>query len=324
MKMPVTGTQWGEYTLYTIKNSLGAYAAVSDLGALVRSIVVPDRKGRLYDVTAGYDTPEEYLENDGYFGAFVGRYANRIAGAAFTLGGREYRITANEGRNTLHGGVGLSHSRFETLSVGESSVTFGNSSPDGSDGFPGRLDIRVTYSFSEDNELSIEYEAETDADTPVNLTNYSYFNLSDSGDILSHELMINALGYLPVDNELIPTGEIRPVEGTEFDFRKMREIKNGHYDHCFVLEDGVCARLYDRVSGREMTVATDMPGVQFYAGGAITRRRGKNGAVYGKNSALCLETQMFPDSPNRPEFPNTVLKAGEKYHSKTKYKFTVR
>lgn len=322
--MSVTKTNWGDHELYTIGDARGAHVTVSDLGALIQSIVVPDRNGVLADVVAGYNTPEEYIENDGYFGAFVGRYANRIAGASFSLNGREYGITANEGGNTLHGGKGLSNSRFDMICAGESSVTFGIVSPDGSDGFPGRLDISVTYSFSEDNELKITYDASTDADTPVNLTNHSYFNLAGSGDILSHELMINAPSYLPVDDELIPTGEIRPVEGTEFDFRKMRRIENGYYDHCFVLAGGICARLYDAASGREMTVTTDMPGVQFYAGGATTHRRGKNGAVYDKNSALCLETQMFPDSPNRPSFPNTVLKAGEKYHSETKYRFTVK
>lgn len=322
--MPVIKSTFGEYELYTIKNSSGAYVRIASLGAAVQSIVIPNRNGVPTDVVLGYDTPGEYLRNDGYFGAFVGRYANRISNASFVLNGREYKISANEGKNTLHGGNGLSKRRFTEIAVGERALTLGISDPDGGDGFPGKVDIRVTYEFSGDNELSISYEAVSDADTYLNLTNHSYFNLSGRGDILDHELMINADGYLPVDEELIPTGEVRAVPGTEFDFRKTRRIENGFYDHCFVLNGSEpCARLVSRESGIAMTLATDMPAVQFYAGGATGLRLGKGGAVYGKNSGLCLETQYYPDSPNHPEFPSALLRAGEKYYSKTSYKFSI-
>lgn len=322
--MPVTKSTFGEYELYTIKNSSGAYVRIASLGAAVQSIVVPNRNGVPTDVALGYDTPDEYLSNDGYFGAFVGRYANRISNASFVLNGREYKISANEGKNTLHGGNGLSKRRFTEIAVGENALTLGISDPNGGDGFPGKVDVRVTYEFFENNELSISYEATSDADTYLNLTNHSYFNLSGRGDILDHELLINADGYLPVDEELIPTGEVRAVSGAEFDFRKMRRIENGFYDHCFVLSGNEpCARLVSKESGIAMTLATDMPAVQFYAGGATGLRLGKSGAIYGKNSGLCLETQYYPDSPNHPEFPSALLRAGEKYYSKTSYKFSI-
>ena len=321
--MMIRKNAFGEYDIYTIENASGAHVRILSLGATVQSITVPNKMGGLTDVVLGYDTPEEYLRNDGYFGAFVGRYANRIANASFTLGGRKYKLTANEGKNTLHGGVGLSKRSFELISAEDNRLTLGITDPDGSDGFPGRVSIRVTYTFSDDNELVICYEAVSDADTYLNLTNHSYFNLSGRGDILGHELMINADSYLPVDGELIPTGEVRAVEGTDFDFRTMREVKNGFYDHCFVLCGTPCARLYSPESGIMLTVETDMPAVQFYAGGATGVRLGKSGAVYGKNSALCLETQYYPDSPNRPDFPSPLLRKGERYISKTRYRFSV-
>lgn len=322
--MAMEKSTFGDYEMYTIKNPSGAYVRIASLGAAVQSIVVPNRNGVPTDVALGYDTPGEYLRNDGYFGAFVGRYANRISNASFVLNGREYKISANEGKNTLHGGNGLSKRRFTEIAVGENALTLGISDPDGGDGFPGKVDVRVTYEFSENNELSISYEATSDADTYLNLTNHSYFNLSGRGDILDHELLINADGYLPVDEELIPTGEVCAVSGAEFDFRKMRRIENGFYDHCFVLSGNEpCARLVSRESGIAMTLATDMPAVQFYAGGATGLRLGKGGAVYGKNSGLCLETQYYPDSPNHPEFPSALLRAGEKYYSKTSYKFSI-
>ncbi len=322
--MPLRKNTFGEYDIFTIENASGAHVRVTSLGAAVQSIMVPNKRKELTDVVLGYDTPAEYLSHDGYFGAFVGRYANRIANAAFTLGGREYKLTANEGKNTLHGGVGLSKRRFDFVSAGENSITLAITDHDGGDGFPGEVNIRVTYAFSDDNELSICYEAVSDADTYLNLTNHCYFNLSGKGDILGHELMINAESYLPVDDELIPTGEVCPVTDTDFDFRTMREVKNGYYDHCFVLGGTPCARLYSPESGIAMTVTTDMPAVQFYAGGATGVRLGKNGTVYGKNSALCLETQYYPDSPNRPAFPSPLLRKGEKYFSKTSYKFYVK
>ncbi len=321
--MSIRKNTFGEYDIFTLENASGAYVRILSLGATLQSIAVPNKRGELTDVVLGYDTPSEYLRNDGYFGAFVGRYANRIENASFALDGRKYKLTANEGKNTLHGGDGLSKRRFELISVENGSLTLGITDPDGGDGFPGKVNIRVTYAFSDDNELSICYEAASDADTYLNLTNHSYFNLSGRGDILGHELMINAECYLPVDAGLIPTGEVCPVEGTDFDFRTMREVKNGFYDHCFILCGTPCARLYSTESGIMMTVTTDMPAVQFYAGGAIGVRLGKRGAVCGKNSALCLETQYYPDSPNRPDFPSPLLRKGEMYASKTSYKFSV-
>ena len=319
--MSVEKLCFGAYTLYKIKNAAGASASIIDLGAAVQSIIVPDKNGVLGDVVLGYDTPQEYLDNDGYFGASVGRYANRIAGAGFDLNGTHYSITANEGANTLHGGVGFSKRRFDVTSVSDNSVRFELFDPDGGDGFPGNVTVSVEYEFTEDNKLVISYTARSDKDTVLNLTNHSYFNLAGSGDILSHELMINADSYLPVDDELIPTGEVRPVDGTPFDFRTRREVKNGFYDHCFVPNGEKSAELYEPECGRIMRVMTDMPAVQFYAGGATGTRNGKNGAVYGKNSALCLETQFYPDAPNRPDFPTTVLTANEIYSHRTVYEF---
>ena len=237
--MAIRKNAFGEYDIFTIENASGAYVRIITLGAAVQSIAVPDKKGELTDVVLGYDTPAEYLRQDGYFGALVGRYANRIANASFTLDGREYRLTANEGKNTLHGGAGLSRRRFEFISAENNSLTLGITDPDGGDGFPGEVNIRVTYAFSDDNVLSICYEAVSDADTYLSLTNHSYFNLSGKGDILGHKLMINADSYLQVDAGLIPTGEVCPVEGTDFDFRTMREVKNGFYDHCFVLGEAL-------------------------------------------------------------------------------------
>lgn len=321
--MSVKRSRFGEYYLYTIENSQGSKLEVTDLGATVRSILMPDRNGIMGDVVLGYDTPEEYLKSDGYLGAAVGRYANRIAGAGFTLNGTTYELTANEGGNMLHGGIGFSKRRFDTVSAEDSMVVFELRDPDGGDGFPGNLTVRIGYELSDDNDVCIYYAASSDKDTVINLTNHCYFNLSGEGDILGHELLINAGSYLPVDGDLLPTGEICPVEGTDFDFRSGREIKNGFYDHCFVLDNNFCATLSDKKSGRVMLVATDMPGVQFYAGGALSERRGKNGRLYGKNSGLCLETQRFPDSPNRPEFPSCVLRAGEMFTSRTIYSFDV-
>lgn len=322
--MPVSCNTFGDYKLYTIRNSSGAYVSITDLGATIQSLAVPDRNGKLIDVVLGYDTPAEYLHNSDYFGAFVGRYANRISNASFILNGREYKLTANEGKNTLHGGNGLSKKRFDMLSAADNRLVFSISDPDGSDGFPGNLNISVTYEFNDNNELSIYYEAESDADTYLSLTNHSYFNLAGRGNILSHKLEINADKYLPVDASLIPTGDICPVAGTDFDFRSMRAIESGFYDHCYILNSkDMCAKLYSEESGIGMTVISDMPAVQFYAGGGITAQSGKRGRTYGNNSALCLETQNYPDAPNNSSFPAPLLSAGEKFISKTSFIFSV-
>ena len=295
---------------------------VTDLGASIQGLFMPDRDGSLGDVVLGYDSDMEYLSNDGFVGAIAGRYANRIAGALFRLNGKEYKLTANEGRNILHGGKGLHLKKFEALPE-ENSVLFEIKDPDGSDGFPGNISISVRYTLSESNEVIIDYGAVSDKDTVINLTNHSYFNLSCGGTILSHELKIDADYYLPVDDELIPTGEIRPVAYTDYDFKQRRMIEKPFYDCCFALNRNGNAELYDAKSGRVLTVTTDLPGVQLYAGGSMRRRKGKNGTEYGANSGVCLETQFYPDTPNHPEFPSCLLKAGEKFESRTIYKFSI-
>lgn len=315
----------GEYTLYTLKNKNGVSVSVTDLGATIQSIIAPDRNGEFADIVLGYDTPEEYLRNDGYLGATIGRYANRIAGARFSLNGEEYRITANEGENTLHGGNGFDKKRFELIFRDEDTLIFELASPDGENGFPGKLTADVLYRLNDSNELQIIFSASSDKDTVVNMCNHSYFNLRGEGKILDHELMINADRYTPVDSMLIPTGELRRVEGTDFDFRKMRRIGEGFYDHNFALNDGtLCAEVYEPCSGRTLRITTDMPGVQFYAGGCLTQRRGKNGAVYSENCGFCLETQFFPDSPNKPDFPSCVLRGDEMFMKKTVLKFGIK
>lgn len=321
--MAIRKSDFGGYNLYTIENASGASVSITDLGATVQSVIVPDKDGVMGDVVLGYDTPQEYLERDSFLGAFVGRYANRISGASFGLGGKTYSLTSNEGGNTLHGGGSLNRRSFVAQPDGDRAVVMSIFDPDGSDGFPGNLSIAVRYEFTDDCELRINYLAETDADTHISLSNHCYFNLSCGGDILRHTLMINADSYLPVGDGLIPTGELIPVENTQFDFRRARAIVDGFYDHCFVLSGEPCAKLYDLVSGRKLTVKTDLPAVQFYAGGSLTPQRGKHGAYYDRCSGLCLETQHFPDAPNRPAFPSALVKAGEAFRSETVYEFSV-
>ncbi|MDO4816008.1 MAG: aldose epimerase family protein [Bacillota bacterium] len=322
----ITEKEFGEgYKLFVIENINGVSVTVTDLGAAVQSIMTPDRNGNFADIVLGYDTPDEYLLHGDYLGATVGRYANRISGAKFSIGNEEYSLTANEGENTLHGGVGFSKKKFSVEYKDEDTLVLELTSPDGEDGFPGKLTANVLYRLNDFNELQIIFSASSTENTVINMCNHSYFNLAGEGSILDHSLMINADKYTPVDEKLIPTGELRPVEGTDFDFRKMRKIEKGFFDHNFVLNEGtLCAELYDEKTGRHMRITTDMPGVQFYAGGMLKERKGKNGAVYGKNSGLCLETQFFPDSPNRPEFPSCLLKKDEVFMKKTVCKFSVK
>lgn len=320
----ISKKSFGEgYTLFTIENKNGMKVCITDLGASVQSIKVKNKNGGFTDVVLGYDTPEEYLSNDGFVGAFIGRYANRIGGARFKLNGIEYKLTANDGENTLHGGYGYDRKKL-TAKTAENAVTFSIHDPDGENGFPGNIYASVRYELSDDNTLNIEYSAVGDRDTMLCLTNHSYFNLRGEGNILSQYLRIAADSYLPVDGKLIPTGEIRAVEGTDFDFREMRKVESIMYDHSFVLDgSGICAEMFDEESGIRMLVSTDMPAVQLYCSGSLTRRHGKGGAVYDKGSALCLETQLYPDSPNKPEFPSALLKAGEQFKSKTSLKFNI-
>lgn len=296
-------------------------------GATLQSLFVPNREGKMCDVVLGYDSLSEYEERDGYLGAVVGRYANRIGGAAFHLNGRDYPLYANDGENHLHGGrQGFSHRLWTVEEREKDRVVFTLFSPDGDEGYPGNLRVKVTYAL-EGMSLRIRYEAQSDADTLCNLTNHSYFNLRGCGSVAEQKLMLFADGYTPVDAGLIPTGEIAPVEGTALDFRALRPIGSG-YDHNFVLRGtaGIrcpAARAYCAESGITMTVSTTMPGLQLYTAGFLTQRPGKGGCTYRPGDGFCLETQFFPDSPNQPGFPSALLRAGEEYRQETIFEFGV-
>ena len=331
--------------LFTLTNAHGMEVRAISYGATVTSIRVPDRNGKLDDVVLGFDTMDGYLGNHPYFGAVVGRYGNRIAKGQFTLDGKTYQLATNNGPNHLHGGVkGFDKVVWQGEPFerdGIAGVVYTHTSPDGDEGYPGTLVARVTYTLNASNELTVEYDATSDKATPINLTQHSYFNLGGdgAGDILGHELTIDADRYTPVDATLIPTGELAPVDGTPFDFRKTtaigaridadhQQIEYGKgYDHNWVLNGASlrhAARLADPKSGRTLDVSTTEPGVQFYAGnfldGTIT---GKAGHVYRHRSGLCLETQHFPDSPNHANFPSSILRAGARYQSKTVFAFGV-
>jgi len=335
--------------LYTLTNADGVEVRAMTYGGIILSLKVPDREGDLGDVVLGYDTLEGYLKVSPYFGSIIGRYGNRIAKGKFTLDGEEYTLATNNGPNALHGGVkGFDKVVWQAESFQKDDrvgIVFSYTSPDGEEGYPGTLEATVTYTLTDANELVFEYHAVTDEATPVNLTQHTYFNLKGdgSGDILGHELLLNASHFTPVDETLIPTGEVRSVEGTPFDFRTPTAIGaridaddeqirfGGGYDHNFVLDREAApglaqaARVYEPTSGRVMEVSTTEPGVQFYSGnfldGSIT---GKGGHVYEHRTGLCLETQAYPDSPNHPEFPSTILRPGEEYSSRTVYTFSVR
>jgi aldose 1-epimerase len=333
--------------LYILRNSSGAEARITNYGGILVSLAMPDKKGELSDIVLGYDTLEEYIRDDAYFGCIVGRYANRIARGRFTLDGKEHRLSVNDGQNHLHGGTrGFNRAIWDCKVVEEedrSGVVLFYLSHDGEEGYPGNLSTLVTYSLTNENELRLEYKATTEADTVVNLSHHSYFNLAGhgAGDVLGHVLTINANRFTPVDKGLIPTGKVRSVEGTPMDFRKPTPIGEminrdhgqikiaGGFDHNFVLDKAegeveLAARLYEPSTGRTMEVLTTEPGVQFYSGNFLKAvKRGKNGSIYGPHHGLCLETQHFPDSPNKPHFPSTVLRAGEEYRQTTVYRFTV-
>lgn len=334
--------------IYTLRNAAGTEVRAIGYGAILVSIEVPDGAGRRADVVLGHDSLDGYLNRSRFFGALVGRYGNRIGGAQFTLDGRTYTLARNNGPNHLHGGVRgfdkvLWQGSYNKQPKESTSVTFTRTSPDGEEGYPGSLAVRVTYTLTQTNELVIDYHATTDKPTIVNLTNHSYFNLSGegTGDILDHRVTIDADNYTPVDAGQIPTGEIAPVAGTPFDFRKEtpigaridadhEQLKIGSgYDHNFVLrkkgaELSRAVRVVDPASGRTMEMLTSEPGVQFYTGNKLDGSYGgKSGHVYGRRSAFCLETQHFPDSPNKPDFPSTVLRPGQEYKSRTVYAFGV-
>ena len=296
-------------------------------GATLQSLRVPDREGARRDVVLGYDSPSDYAERDGYLGATVGRFANRIAGAGFRLNGRDYPLYANDGANHLHGGrVGFSHRDWTVEEAPGDCAVLTLFSSDGDEGYPGNLRVQVTYAL-EGTALRIRYKAESDADTLCSLTNHSYFNLCGCGSVAEQELMLCADSYTPVDETLIPTGAIAPVAGTALDFRTLRPIGSG-YDHNFVLRSAPgalrpAAKARCAASGITMTVSTTMPGLQLYTAGFLSERPGKGGSVYRPGYGFCLETQFFPDSPNKPDFPSCVLQKGEEYNKTTIYKFDI-
>ena len=331
----------------TLTNDRGIEVRAITYGGILASIRVPDRRGRFDDVVLGHDTLDGYVSRSRYFGAIVGRYANRIARGRFTLDGRTYRLATNNGPNHLHGGVkgfdkvvwaAKSFQRGDTIGVG-----FDHTSPDGDEGYPGTLTVHVTYTLTPANTLIVEYAATTDRPTPLNLSQHTYFNLAGegSGTILGHVLTIHAERYTPVDSTLIPTGELASVADTPFDFRAPAaigaridqpdlQLESGRgYDHNFVLNHSGhglihAAHVLEPTSGRTLDILTTEPGLQFYSGnfldGTIT---GKAGHVYQRRSGFCLETQHFPDSPNQPSFPSTILRPGERYRSRTVYAFGV-
>ncbi len=329
-----TMPQGKEVFSWILTNECGLQAEILDYGATIRSILVPDQKGNLVDVVLGYDTLEEYLADDAYLGATVGRFANRIKGASFALDGKTYKLYANDGENHLHGGKkGFNRYVWEGRQEGDA-VVFSRISPHGEEGYPGNLTIRVTFSWKE-NSLTITYDAETDADTVLNLTNHSYFNLNGagSGSIHQHMMEIRAEQYTANDTDCTPTGEVASVAGTAMDFRTPKPIgldadrdepcvkPFGGYDGNFVLSDHPVAITRGNQSGITMVTDTDQPGVQLYTANVLTQRTGKEGKPYGFRSAFCLETQHFPDSVNRPQWPTCVLRAEEKFHSFTSYTF---
>jgi aldose 1-epimerase len=337
-------TRTGEpIDLYTLRSKSGLEVRVINYGATVQSIRCADSAGNIGDVVLGFDLLDGYLGDHPYFGAIVGRYGNRIAKGRFTLDGKQYTLARNNGENHLHGGVAGFNRKTWSAREADGGIEFTYVSKDGEEGYPGTLRTTVRYTVTDANELRIDYTATTDKKTVLNLTNHSYFNLAGegSGDILGHQITINADRFTPVDEGLIPTGELKPVAGTPFDFRQAHEIgerinandeqiRYGKgYDHNFVLNGAMsslhpAARVTERRSGRVLEVLTTQPGVQFYTGNFLDGTvRGKGGKSYQHRTGFCLETQHFPDSPNKPAFPTTALSPGETMRSTTVYRFSV-
>ena len=344
IKKPFGTTAGAEIYQYTLTNNLGVEVSIINYGGAITALKVPDRNGALGDIVLGYETLEDYVANPRYFGALIGRHANRIGRGRFSLDGIDYQLRQNNGANHLHGGFEGFDKRVwkatEEKTSDSASVHLSYLSQDGEENYPGNLNVAVTYSLRSDNSLSIEYRAITDRETIVNLTNHSYFNLKGEGTILDHELRLNAGSFTPVTEDLIPIGEIRCVGGTPMDFRSGKPIGaeiaqsydqlgfTGGYDHNFVLNDydGLlrsAARLHESSTGRVLEVLTTQPGMQFYSGnfldGSLT---GKYGVVYHKYAGLCLEPQHFPDAPNHANFATTVLRPGEEYKQTTIFRFS--
>ena len=335
-----------EVNAFVLKNARGMSVQILDLGGVIASIKVPDSSGNFADVTTGFDYPQPYLDGAGYMGAIVGRYANRISGGKFSIDGIDYSLAKNNGDNAIHGGlVGFDKKIWDVeFSVGlhDSKLKLSTFSPDGEEGYPGRVEVSVIYTLNDQNQLTIDYSATSDKATIINLTNHAYFNLDghQAGSILEQEVMLNANHFTPIDESSIPTGVILDVAGTPLDFRQRKAIGldiesedrqmtfGSGYDHNFVInhsEPGsvsLAAEVYSPNSGRVMKVYTDQPGVQFYTGNFLNGKLvGKEGAVYGRRSAFCLETQHFPDSPNKPMFPSTILQPGDQFASRTIFEF---
>ncbi len=331
-----------EVDLYTLTNSNGLAAKITNYGAIITELHVPDAKGALADVVLGFDRLDGYLKGHPYFGATVGRVANRIAGGEFALNGKSYKLAVNEGSTHLHGGIkGFDKVLWKAAPQQGASVKFSYTSPDGEEGYPGTLTVEVTMSLTDANELSIDYTALADQTTIINLTNHSYFNLAGQGqgDILGHELFLSAAEYTPANADRIPTGDVVPVRGTPVDFTspapigsRISQLANTPlgYDHnCVINRAGkglaLAARVYEPKTGRLMEVHTTQPGVQFYTGnfldGTLT---GKGGAVYRQHTGFCLETQHYPDSVHHPDFPSIILHPGQNYHHTTVHKFSTR
>jgi aldose 1-epimerase len=333
-----------EATLYTLTNSAGMVACVSDFGGVITQLHAPGRDGTMADVVLGFDDVLPYAGDSEYFGALIGRYGNRIANARFTLDGVTHQLDVNNGVNHLHGGTQGFHRvlwQAETFSTPKSAgLILSHVSPDGDMGYPGQLEVTVIYELRNDNELRIAYHAITDQATPVNLTNHAYFNLAGGGDILGHEIMIAASAYTPIDEVQIPLGQLPPVAGTPFDFRSARaigarideddrQLRNGFgYDHNWVLDKSaprameLAARLRDPGSGRVLEVWSQEPGLQFYSGNFLDGRLNGKGRNYGYRSGICVEPQHFPDSPNQPSFPSTILRPGQEYSTVMAYRLS--
>lgn len=330
-----------EVTQFTLANDKNMQVKILDYGGIVTDLIVPDKNGQAGNVVLGYDSLSGYLQKGNpYFGALVGRFANRIGNARFTLDGKTYTLAANNQKNALHGGLkGFDKQIWNATPLGDSSLKLTYESKDGEEGYPGNLHAEVVYTLTKNNELKIDYTATSDKPTPVNLTNHTYFNLSAGADstILDHEIMINASRYTAVSDQLIPTGKLPDVKGTPMDLTAPKKIGKdidkvkGGYDHNYVLNQKdhaltAAAAVYHPASGRYMEVFTTQPGIQFYTGNFLdgTLQGARQGRRYGQHAALCLETQHFPDSPNQPSFPSAVLKPGETFHETTIYKFSTK
>jgi len=325
-----------QITTYVIGNSHGFTVTVMDFGAILMSVAAPNGRGDFGEITLGFRDPFDYTGEHPYFGATVGRFANRIAGGRFQLDGKEYRLACNHGKNHLHGGKRGFDKVMWTAEPGESAVVLRYTSPDGEEGYPGALQATATYTVTENNELIVDYAAGTDQPTPVNLTNHVYWNLSGdgSGDILDHRLRMHCRSYLPVDRDLMPTGEILDVSGTPMDFTEETAIGAridqvpGGYDHCYVVDEAAedlapVLTAVDPAGGRCMEVRSTQPGVQLYTGNFLDGIRGRGGR-YGRHAAFCTETQAFPDAVNQPAFPSAILRPGEKYAHRTVFRFFVK